>query len=574
MSNDNELTDVLRFDTIIAKGGKNMNKRAIDYALNAPTGGVSLTGGRFLRAFENNIAFLKGFDVNRMLYWFRVHAGKPAPGAPYAAGDGHFENNLHGQTAGEFLMGAGATLWWREDRALREKVRAVISELNQYREPDGFLLPVDRDTFLTREYPNYTRAWLTFGLLDAGAAGESDAYRLARGMGDAFNESEVLPYVKDLNLGFQGILANTRLYDSPVGVEKDIEIAMRYYQEDWWLDWLIRRQQRAIYMHPGNHPHSTLLTSLEGYLDLYRFTGKARYLSAVKNALSMYEEKWQHVGGGINMCENDAYYPGCNWLSPNHNYNELCSTNFWVLLNQRMHLLEPDDAHYVDEMENSLYNVLLAAQVGSRGYHYLNFLQRTKDWRYLDRATCCAALGCRLTALLPQFLYSYSEDTVSVDVYAPSVAHLPNGAAIEVETELPDGENTIVRVLETAKPITLKLRIPRWTEGGGRYEIHENVRAGAEFRLRFPMRFRATKYTGGEEIAGKERWAIERGPLLYAVLGAPNPLTVRFNPESADEWLIPEGNRLRIRGDDCHEYRAYLDIDDEPFDVYPIVERG
>ena len=42
-----------------------------------------------------------------MLYWFRVHAGKPAPGAPYAAGDGHFENNLHGQTAGEFLMGAG-----------------------------------------------------------------------------------------------------------------------------------------------------------------------------------------------------------------------------------------------------------------------------------------------------------------------------------------------------------------------------------------------------------------------------------------------------------------------------------
>ena len=100
MSNDNELTDVLRFDTIIAKGGRNMNKRAIDYALNAPTGGVSLTGGRFLRAFENNIAFLKGFDVNRMLYWFRVHAGKPAPGAPYAAGDGNFENNLHGQTAG------------------------------------------------------------------------------------------------------------------------------------------------------------------------------------------------------------------------------------------------------------------------------------------------------------------------------------------------------------------------------------------------------------------------------------------------------------------------------------------
>ena len=107
----------------------------------------------------------------------------------------------------------------------------------------------------------------------------------------------------------------------------------------------------------------------------------------------MYESKWQHVGGGINMCENDRYWPGCNWLDPSHNYNELCSTNFWVLLNQRMHRLFPDDTHYVDEMENSLYNVLLAAQVEDKGYHYLNFLERSKDWRWLDRATCCAAMG-------------------------------------------------------------------------------------------------------------------------------------------------------------------------------------
>ena len=48
-----------------------------------------------------------------MLYWYRVHAGKKAPGVPYAAGDGHFENNLHGQTAGAFMMGGGTTLLWQ-----------------------------------------------------------------------------------------------------------------------------------------------------------------------------------------------------------------------------------------------------------------------------------------------------------------------------------------------------------------------------------------------------------------------------------------------------------------------------
>ena len=46
------------------------------------------------------------------------------------------------------------------------------------------------------------------------------AFELARGFGDFFNQCEVLPFVKDMNLGFQGILANTRLYDSPVGTAR------------------------------------------------------------------------------------------------------------------------------------------------------------------------------------------------------------------------------------------------------------------------------------------------------------------------------------------------------------------
>ena len=97
----------------------------------------------------------------------------------------------------------------------------------------------------------------------------------------------------------------------------------------------------------------------------------------------------------------------------------------------------------------------------------------------------------------------------------------------------------------------------------------------------FPFRFRATKYTGGEEIPGRERWAIEYGPLLYGALGAPNPITLRFNPAEPEAWFTPvrlrrEGREvaaLKLKGDDCHEYRAYADIDTEPFDVYPIVEK-
>ena len=551
-----------------------MGKYKVAYRADVPVGGVRLTGGRLKQAFDNNIAFLKGFDIDRMLYWYRVHAGKPAPGVPYAARDGHFENNLKGQTAGQFMMGAGTTLLWQEDEQLRSTIRALLDEIEADQEPDGFLLPITREEFCTREYPNYTRAWVTFGLLDAGYAGEERAFRLARGMSDCFNHSEVLPYVKDMNLGFQGILAPTRVYDSPVGKWEYIEIAQKHYQETWWLEQLIRRDHRAIYAHPGNHPHSTLLTALEGYLDLYRATGDELYYKAVAAALEMYEDKWQHVGGGIAMCEDDRYYPGCLWLDPGHNYNELCSTNFWVLLNQRMRRLDPDNAHYADEIENSLYNVLLGAQVGSVGFHYLNFLERSKDWRYLDRATCCASLGTRLCGLLPQFLYAYTPDDVYVDLYASSEADLPNGVSLVCESGLPDDGHVKIAITAAQKPFSLHLRIPRWAvkDGQSYYEVHENVKAGDSFAFELPMYFRVTRYTGGERLPDVERYALEYGPLLYAAMGAPGPVRVKWDVEKPEEWFEKKDRKLRLRGDNIHEYWAYADIHDEPFSVYPVVE--
>ena len=557
-------------------------KYAVPYAASAPMGGVTLRGGRLGKAFENNIAFLKGFELDRMMYYYRVHAKKAAPSVPYAWQSGHFEINLKGQTAGEFLSGACTSLLWVDDPELRAKADAVVAEIDACKDDDGFIMPITRDEFHTKEYPNYTRAWITFGLLDAGYAGNARAFELARSMTDYFNTCDLLPYVKDMNLGFQGILVGTRVYDSPVGKRDDIDVCEKYYRETWWLEQLLEDNHRAIYQHPGNHPHSTLLTTLEGYCDLYRATGNELYINAVRHALRMYEDKWQHVGGGINMCEFDRYWPGCNWLDPSHNYNELCSTNFWVLLNQRMHRLEPDDAHYVDEMENSLYNVLFASQVESRGYHYLNFLQRTKDYRYLDRATCCASLGTRLAGLLPQFLYAYTDDSVYVDMYASSEVELPNGVSLSVTSGLPESGRVRVAVTKAEKPFTLRLRIPRWACADGRsyYETHENVTAGAVFEKEFPFDFRVTRYTGGEEIKGKERYAVEYGPLLFAAMGAPNPLTVRFNPAAPSAWftpvkqMMPGGSvlRLKLKGDRMHEYRAYMDIHDEPFDVYPIVE--
>ena len=169
------------------------NNQAIPDKVNLAYGGVKLTGGRLKTLFDNNISFLKRFDLDRMLYWFRVKAGKPAPGVPYGQGLNVFEGELHGQTAGMFLMGAGTTLMWQEDAKLREMMNAIVDEIEDCAEEDGYFMAIEKEKFNDKEYPNYVRAWMNFGLLAAAAAGNEKAYGLVRGMGDWFNQCDCLP---------------------------------------------------------------------------------------------------------------------------------------------------------------------------------------------------------------------------------------------------------------------------------------------------------------------------------------------------------------------------------------------
>ena len=554
-------------------------KNKIENSVFPAVGNVRLTGGRLKTVFDNNISFLKRFDTDRMMYWFRVAAGKPAPGAPYASGGGHFENNLYGQTAGMFLMCAGTALLWQEDKELRTIMNSIVDEIAETAPEDGCIIPVDKEDRFTLEYPNYVRAWLTFGLLAAGYAGNEKAFGIARGLGDWFNNSPEALKAKDMNLGFQGILANTELYLSPVGTKADLDAAQAYYREDWWLDKLLDNDSDALYRHPS-HPHGTVLTAIEGYLDIYRITGEEKLLKCVKNVLSMVEKDWQHVGGGIVMCEqtNSPHYPGCNFLSRKYDYNELCCTTFWVLLNQRMALIDKDNPHYYDQIEDSLYNVLAAAQVDDMGYHYLNRLEGSKDYRYVDIATCCAATGSRLVSMLPQFLYTYDSNTVYINIYSDSDINT-DGSEIEVKTGLPYSGNVCIRVKKW-KHKQLKLRIPCWcaspitvmgvTAKPGEYLTLENISDGTEIKTEFPFKVKAFLYGGADVIPGKKRYAFKYGPLLLCALRSKNAVVKcntekpEFKPAKDGRFVLDENYQL--------EFLPYMDIKDESFTVYPVTE--
>ena len=136
-----------------------MGHEVIVPVVDIPAAGVRLCGGIFEQAFQNNIGYLKSLSQDSILYWFRVKAGLPAPGAPYR---GHFEDNIKGQTAGLFLMGAANSLRWQEDAELRRRTGEIIDCIDACKEPDGFFEPIPKSEFGTKEYPNYVLLRLVF----------------------------------------------------------------------------------------------------------------------------------------------------------------------------------------------------------------------------------------------------------------------------------------------------------------------------------------------------------------------------------------------------------------------------
>jgi uncharacterized protein len=562
-------------------------------AARVPECGVRLTEGVLKQAFDNNIGYLKSLSQDSILYWFRKKAGLPAPGQPYR---GHFEDNIKGQTAGLFLMGAANSLRWQEDGELRQRVDEIVGGIAAACEPDGFFEPIAKSEFGTKEYPNYVRVWLNYGLTAASLIGNTQALPLMRGMQSWFNRCDERVIAKDLMLGFQGIIANTTVYRSDAGLPEDLQTTVDCYQENWWLAQFIRGDHGAIYKRPT--PHGTELEAITAYMELYLATGKPLYLNAVNAAYRMFQDKWQHTGGGIVAIENTDITPGCLWLHPSHKYNELCCSAHWIYLNQFFHRLYPDQACFVDEIEKSLYNIVIANQVGSEHIRYHAYIDIQKDGNRSTPVSCCAGLGTRVLGSLPEFLYSLAPDGMYVNIYASStITWQQDGRPVTLTTETtqPTGGNVAIRLrMPSPQHIALRLRVPGWVASEVPVSINgQRCAAGAagtfcpldrvwrdgdSITFTLPVTPRISRYAGADTVAGGERYAIEYGALLLGVVGhldfRGTCIRVEHDPLNLSAWLEPlaaKPGHFTIRGKPGYEYMPYHEIQEQSFSCYPVI---
>jgi DUF1680 family protein len=570
--------------------------RPVRYRAHSPLSGLQLQGGLLATAIENNIAYLlESFTVDDLLRQFRQRAGKPLPidtRTPHA----FWEETLAGSNAGRFLMGAANTLHWIDHAELRSRMNAVVEGIAECQQGNGYIMAYPEDTFFVSERGAYTRAWVTHGLIEAGYAGNAQAFELLRGYYDWFNRMPYLPQaLRGCVFGPQGMVANSRLYFTPVGKPADVQVLQRYFQENYWLEDLAARKVDAVWQYPYDRPHSYLLTFLEPYLDLYRATGDRQYLNAVLGGWELFRENWQQIGGSFSIIELQKNEPKSYPLY--EALGETCGNAFWMLLNQRLHLLAPDEEKYVTEIEKSIYNVLLANQAGVEGIRYHSKLLGQKEIPTRIN-TCCEGQGTRLLGSLPQFIYSIADDGLYVNLFEPSTLTWEYAGAVmrlEMETSFPTSTSVTLNI-SSSKPVQAKIRIrtPSWGSGvmsiavngvrtakgapGSYVTIDRTWSSGDVISFDLPMELRLTKYTGIDQIQGRERFALEYGPILMAALGAADTeilLRLAASPLDLVSKLQPvEGRPLhyKLSGIEEAEFVPYFEIGSEFFSCFPFIE--
>jgi hypothetical protein len=184
---------------------------------------------------------------------------------------------------------------------------------------------------------------------------------------------------------------------------------------------------------------------------------------------------------------------------------ETCNVYNMLKLTRRLFSYRPD-AFYADFHERALFNHILAScDPNEYATSYMVPVGRgvTQEYQNMQQSfTCCVGSGMESHALHGDGLYYESDDTVWVNLFAPSTAQLAiaGGAGIKMESDFPDGDRATLTFtsVKAPKAFTLAIRRPGWAGDG--FAIKVDGQPVAEIPTIASMRVGGA---GGRNVAGE-----------------------------------------------------------------------
>lgn len=303
-----------------------------------------------------------------------------------------------------------------------------------------------------------------------------------------------------------------------------------------------------------------------GVADVAALTGDTAYMQAIDRIWSNVVSQKMHLTGGIGASPNGEAF-GVNYELPNSTaYLETCAAIANALWNERMFLLH-GDARYLDVLERVIYNGFLSGvSLSGDRFFYPNPLESDGQAKFnhgsCERApwfgcSCCPVNDVRFLPEIASFLYATRDNELFVNLFIGGSAKLElDGTPVEVKqtTQYPwDGKVTVTLQPQKSKKFTLHLRIPGWARNQPlpsdlyRYDdgltphytlavngktvspklnqgfapITRTWKPGDTVTLQLDMPVRRIVAHPAVQ-ADRDRFALERGPLVYCAEGADN----------------------------------------------------
>jgi hypothetical protein len=335
--------------------------------LTPPSGQVALLGnGPFTTAFQRNqqqyIKAWFGIDavgtpnhtagVDNLAYFFRQRAGDPQPpGTPVG-----WDCGLKGSAASGVMMGAGHSLRWHEDTALRSALTDLVDAISSAADPQtGYAVGFEPNVTACHENPDYVSSWFAHGMQAADSAGVAGALDTLRNHLSWFNNNTWLPVFLPTDGGphplafpphwdnkttggvgagcghliyleYQGLIKSTQMALSRLGTQADVDIIRELYEERWWLQELAACNDTAVWKRvPFAHNYEG--TAINAYMDMYRLTGEELYLQASMAWWSMLRESWIDPATGVIQLNEIVYYPPKSYLLTFNGYDTTYPSN-------------------------------------------------------------------------------------------------------------------------------------------------------------------------------------------------------------------------------------------------------
>ena len=319
-----------------------------------------------------------------------------------------------------------------------------------------------------------------------------------------------------------------------------------------------------------------------GMADVAALTGDQRYALAIDRIWQNVVEKKLYLTGGVGALEHNEAYGG-DYDLPDDGYNETCAAVAFMMWNHRMFLMT-GDAKYMDLFERTAYNGFISgvSHSGDR-FFYTNPLaydgKAKNNSKCAGRApwfgcACCPPNLMRTLAAFAGYFYAVRGDSVFVNLFAQSDAHVPvagDTVSIHQSTNYPwDGAVRIQVTPETPARFTLRIRIPGWARGNplptdlyyyetsppkcwtlrvngvqtsasieqGYAIIDRKWDKGDAVDLELPMPVETVR--GNVLIAStRDRVAFERGPIVFCVENPESMIALDGLEVPSDATIVP-----------------------------------